>query len=247
MAWPRLSTPELHPSGPKVPYGRQLDYGAGSGAGYGAFVSRVLIIGASRGIGLGLVDVHLDDGWVVHATTRDGSAPRESSHLVAHRLEVRSSGDLEGLISALDQPVARIIHNAGIMRRPRAELMEVNAEAPIRVVQTLLEAGRLLDGGKMALMTSTLGARRGRSGGLGDYGDSKAALNDEFRRRADSWGESGAIAVVMHPGWVRTDMGGAGASITVSESARGIKRVLDGLTPDDHGRFLTWDGRVHPW
>ncbi len=210
-------------------------------------MSRVLIIGASRGIGLGLVDVHIDNGWTVHATTRTGTAPRDQPDLITHRLEVRSRDDLEELISRLDQPVDRIIHNAGIMRRPRAEMMEVNAEAPIRVVQALLDAGRLIDGGKVALMTSQLGARLGRSGGLGDYGDSKAALNDEFRKRARSWREAGAMAVVMHPGWVRTDMGGAGASITVVESARGIKRVLDRLTPDDHGRFLTWDGRVHPW
>jgi NAD(P)-dependent dehydrogenase (short-subunit alcohol dehydrogenase family) len=96
-------------------------------------------------------------------------------------------------------------------------------------------------------MTSQMGARRGRSGSLGDYGDSKAELNDEFRRRSARWSEAGAIAVVVHPGWVRTDMGGPGASIGVSESVRGVKAVLDRLTPDDHGTFLTWDGRVHPW
>lgn len=208
-------------------------------------VSRVLIIGANRGIGLGLVEVHRDEGWAVHATTRDGSAPRPG--VSAHPLDVRDQGQLETLISQLDEPVDRIIHNAGIMRRPRAEMMEVNAEAPIRVVQTLLDAGCLAADGVIAIMTSQLGARRGRSGSLGDYGDSKAALNDEFRSRAGDWGATGAIAVVIHPGWVRTDMGGPGASITVSESAGGIKRVLDALTREDHGRFLTWDGKEHPW
>jgi NAD(P)-dependent dehydrogenase (short-subunit alcohol dehydrogenase family) len=99
----------------------------------------------------------------------------------------------------------------------------------------------------VASMTSQKGARRGRSGSLGDYGDSKAALNDEFRRRSPRWRDAGAIAVVMHPGWVQTDMGGQGASITVAESANGIKEVLDALTAEDHGQFLTWDGRVHPW
>lgn len=204
----------------------------------------VLIIGASRGIGLGLVDVHLEDSWDVHATTRDGSAPRPGA--ATYPLDVRDQGQLEALIADLEGPVDRIIHNAGIMRRPRSELMEVNAEAPIRVVQTLLDSGCLVDG-IIGIMTSQLGARRGRSGSLGDYGDSKAALNDEFRNRSARWRDSGAIAVVIHPGWVKTDMGGAGAAITVKQSARGVKEVLDGLTPADHGKFLTWDGREHPW
>lgn len=210
-------------------------------------MTSVLIIGASRGIGLGLVDVHLDDGWEVHATTRDGSAPRHDPSLTAHSLDVRDRRQLATLIESLEEPVDRIIHNAGVMRRPRDEMMEVNAVAPIRVVESLLEAGCLRRGGSVSIMTSQLGARRGRSGSLGDYGDSKAALNDAFRERADRWADAGAIAVVIHPGWVQTDMGGRGASLTVPESAKGIKEVLDGITVADHGQFLTWDGRVHPW
>lgn len=206
-----------------------------------------MIIGASRGIGLGLVDVHLAAGWSVHATTRDGKPPRSHPDVITHRLDVRDRGQLATLVSDLKEPVERIIHNAGIMRAPRAELMEVNAEAPIRVVETLLEAGRLVPGGVVAIMTSQMGARRGRSASLGDYGDSKAALNDEFRERSPRWREAGVIAVVMHPGWVRTDMGGRGASLTVSQSASGIIQTLDTLTVDDQGKFLTWDGRVHPW
>lgn len=205
----------------------------------------VLIIGASRGIGLGLVDVHLEDSWDVHATTRDGSAPRPGA--ATHPLDVRDGDQLAALITDLDGPVDRIIHNAGIMRRPRLEMMEVNAAAPIRVVQTLLDSGCLVDDGAVAIMTSQLGARRGRTGSLGDYGDSKAALNDEFRKRSERWRDAGAIAVVMHPGWVKTDMGGAGAAITVEESARGVKGMLDSLTPGQHGKFLTWDGREQPW
>ena len=96
-------------------------------------------------------------------------------------------------------------------------------------------------------MTSQMGSRGRRKGSLGDYGDSKAALNDEFRARAPAWLAAGVVAVVIHPGWVQTDMGGPGAAITVQESASGIIQVMDGLTPNDHGKFLTWDGREHPW
>ena len=209
-------------------------------------MQRVLVIGASRGIGLGLVQRHLDDGWEVHATTRDGTPPT-GIDVATHRLDVTDATHLEAMIGALDQPFDRIIHNAGIMGGSRAEIMSVNAEAPIRVVQSLLDAALLVEGGAVAIMTSQMGARRGRTGSLGDYGDSKAVLNDEFRARADSWRDAGAIAVVIHPGWVRTDMGGSNASISVAESAAGITRLLDGLTSSQHGQFLTWDGRQHPW
>lgn len=207
----------------------------------------VLIIGASRGIGLGLVDVHLDDGWHVHATTRDGSSPREHPRVTPHRLDVRNSAELETLIEELEHPLDRVIHNAGVLRASRGELMEVNAEAPIRILARLLESGHPVPGGVVAIMTSQMGARRGRTGSLGDYGDSKAALNDEFRSRCATWGETGAIAVVIHPGWVKTDMGGRSASLTIAESVDGVKETLDNLTADDHGEFLTWDGRAHPW
>jgi NAD(P)-dependent dehydrogenase (short-subunit alcohol dehydrogenase family) len=210
-------------------------------------VPDVLIIGASRGIGLGLVEVHLDAGWRVHATTRDGSSPVEHPDLSTYRLDVRDQTQLQALISRLDHPVDRIIHNAGIMRAPRPDLIEVNSEAPIRVVETLLDNGKLRRGGVVAIMTSQAGARRGRAGSLGDYGDSKALLNDEFRQRSPHWRDAGAIAVVIHPGWVRTDMGGPAASLEVAESAEGMVDVLDGLTAEDHGKFLTWDGRIHPW
>lgn len=208
---------------------------------------RVLIIGASRGVGLGLVEVHLEAGWKVHATTRDGSSPVNHPDVRTHRLDVRDRTQMETLISESEEPFHRIIHNAGILRAPRSDLMDVNAEAPIRIVEALLTSGKLTENGVVAIMTSQLGARRGRTGSLGDYGDSKAALNDEFRRRSPQWREAGAVAVVIHPGWVRTDMGGRGASISVAESARGILGVLDRLTVADHGKFLTWDGRIHPW
>lgn len=209
-------------------------------------MSRVLIIGASRGIGLGLVDVHLGAGWKVHATTRDGSGPRDHKDLTRHRLDVRDVDQLQTMIEELSEPVDRVIHNAGVLRASRAEIMEVNADAPIRTVEALIAEGRVASGGTIAIVTSQLGARRGRTGSLGDYGDSKAALNDEFRRRAGRWGEQ-AVSVVIHPGWVQTDMGGRGASITVSESAEGIKEVMDSLTSAHNGSFLTWDGRIHPW
>jgi len=214
------------------------------------FSNPVLVIGASRGIGSELVRQYLAEGRVVHATVRDLSNPGELAEvegdLVLHRLEVRNHEDTVELAQSVGD-LAVIIHNAGINRAPREEIMEVNAVAPIRVVEALLEAGTLRNEGVIAIMTSQMGARKGRSGSLGDYGDSKEALNLEFRERADAWRDRGALAIVVHPGWVRTDMGGSSAPLSVEESADGVRDLIANLTPEQHGRFWTWDGREHPW
>ncbi len=212
------------------------------------------IIGASRGIGLELVRQYARAGWRVHATSRTPRAPGAlgavSGEVTVHALDVRDAEQIAALAAALKGAALDVlVHNAGIMDRghPREEVMAVNARAPIAVTGALLAAGAMARGGKIVLMTSQMGARRGRRGSLGDYGDSKAALNDAFRELAPGWASRGVIAIVMHPGWVRTDMGGAGAPVTVSDSARGIREVIEQITPGDHGRFLTWQGEEHPW
>jgi NAD(P)-dependent dehydrogenase (short-subunit alcohol dehydrogenase family) len=213
----------------------------------------VLVVGASRGIGLELVRQYAAAGWNVHATTRTPDAPGELGELDGavqlHELDVRSAAQRDALVAALPARVLDVvIHNAGINRGfSPDELMEVNATAPIATVQALLDAGRIASLGKVVLITSQMGARRGGTGRLGDYGESKAALNDEFRVRAPGWGAAGVIAIVLHPGWVRTDMGGGGAPLSVEDSVAGIRRVVAGLSTSDNGRFLTWDGREHPW
>jgi len=213
-------------------------------------MSTILIIGASRGIGAELVRQYLANGDTVRATVRDPSNPGElaglAGDLTLHRLDVRSSdqlADLAGAVSDLDI----IIHNAGINRGTREEIMEVNAEAPIMVAGALLDGGVLRQDGVLVIMTSQMGARKGKKGSLGDYGDSKEVLNNEFRARADAWRDRGAIAIVVHPGWVRTDMGGQSAPLSVEESADGVRDLIASLTPDQHGRFWTWDAREHPW
>ena len=211
-----------------------------------------LIVGASRGIGLELVRQYAADGWTVHATARaipPGALAEIPGAVQIHQLEVRSREQLDNLLAALpERSLDLLVHNAGINRGfTREELMAVNATAPIRVAQAVIDGRRLGDNGKVVLMTSGMGSRRGRTGSLGDYGDSKAALNDEFRLRAPSWRLSGVIGIVMHPGWVGTDMGGSGASLVVEDSVAGMRRVIAGLSSADHGRFLKWDGSEQPW
>jgi NAD(P)-dependent dehydrogenase (short-subunit alcohol dehydrogenase family) len=213
--------------------------------------SRVLIVGAGRGIGLELAEQYAAAGWEVHATTRTPEQPgplgEASGAVHLHLLDVRDRGQISTVADAVSD-LDVFIHNAGVGRgTPRAEMMAVNAEAPIHMTEDLLTARAIKPGGKVVLVTSQLGSRRGRRGKLGDYGDSKAALNDEFRRRAPEWAGHRVVAIVLHPGWVRTDMGGPSATLSVQESVTGIRDVVAGMSPVDHGRFLTWDGREHPW
>jgi NAD(P)-dependent dehydrogenase (short-subunit alcohol dehydrogenase family) len=213
----------------------------------------VLVVGASRGIGLELVRQYAGDGWVVHATTRAIDRPGPLGEIDGavqlHHVDVVHQQDIVGLVRALPEAgVNLVIHSSGIYRgHTRDEMMAVNARAPIDTVQALVDGSRLASNARVVLMSSQMGARKGSTGSLGDYGDSKAALNDEFRLRAPGWGLAGFLAIVMHPGWVRTDMGGDGASLSVEDSATGIRRVIAGLATPDHGRFFTWDGREHPW
>ena len=214
----------------------------------------VAVIGASRGIGLGLVKRYADGGWRVHATTRTPDSPGALGEVAGdvrlHGLEVADRAQQRSLRDALgEEAIDVLIHNAGVYGdgMSAAAVNRVNAETPIEMAELLIDAVARSEQRKIALITSTMGARRGSRRGLGKYGESKAALNDRFRALEEGWRERGCLAVVIHPGWVRTDMGGRHAAISVKESTRGICAVMAGLDETRHGRFWNWDGREHPW
>lgn len=214
----------------------------------------VMIIGASRGIGLELARQYACAGWRVHATTRTPQQPGNLGKLggdvVLHNLDVRCAEQITNLADAVqDEGIDVLIHNAGVSGRgqDRATVMAINAQAPVQVTRALLDAVQRGEQKKIIWISSQLGARHGSTRSLGNYGDSKAALNDALRQLAPTWGRQGLIAIVMHPGWVRTDMGGRGAPLSVAQSAGGIRQVIANLSPAQHGGFWTWDGRRHAW
>ena len=213
----------------------------------------VLIVGASRGIGLGFARDYAADRWEVHATTRNIGDPGDladiSGNVSLYQLEVRNKDQIAALAGAFEgRGIDLLIHNAGVLRGvSRDEMMAINADAPFDVVSALLPAVERGDGKKIAILTSQMGARNGGRTPSADYGASKCALNDRFRETEPEWRAMGITAVVFHPGWVATDMGGRGAPVSVDESVSGMRRTIAGLSPSDSGKFLTWKGTEHPW
>jgi NAD(P)-dependent dehydrogenase (short-subunit alcohol dehydrogenase family) len=213
----------------------------------------VLIIGASRGIGLGFARDYAADGWQVHATTRRLDRPGELGDIAGDvtlwGLDVRNGAQIAALAAAFEgRGLDLLIHNAGVGRgTDRDEMMAINADAPFDVVGALLPAVARGGDKKIAIMSSQMGARNGGDTPKADYSASKCALNDRFRETEPEWRALGITAVVFHPGWVATDMGGRGAPVSVAESVSGMRSVIAGLDPSDSGKFLTWKGTVHAW
>lgn len=216
----------------------------------------IMIIGASRGIGLGFVRAYAPaDGWQVHATTRTLDTPGElgdvEGDVSLYQLDVIDAGQIHGLAMALEgQAIDLLIYNAGVYGRggmSRDLVLTTNAEAPFKVISALMPAVERGREKKIVILSSHVGARNGGPTPTDAYGASKAALNDHYREVEPEWRERGITSVAFHPGWVQTDMGGASAPVTVSESVRGMREVIRTLAPGDSGKFLDWQGKEIPW
>ena len=218
-----------------------------------------LVIGASRGIGLELVRQYLADGWRVIATARwkEDVAMLAEMGAEAHKLDVTNVEAVAGLGWKLDgEELDVAILNAGVYG-PRSDgfpmqtdfdaVMHINVLSAMRllpIIAPLVCAGR----GKLAVMSSRMGSlseRQGSSGSL--YRASKAALNSVLVDTAHQFGPQGATCVALHPGWVRTEMGGAGAALSVEESVRGLRKVLAELPASEQAVYRDYDGSTIGW
>ncbi len=232
-------------------------------------MKRVFITGANRGIGLGLVRQSLQRGDRVFAGCRSPENTAELNRLqeqhgdrllvlpldVTSESAIASAVDtVQGFTDGLDI----LFNNAGVGgdKSPLGRLeasdfidtYSVNAVAPMMIAQACLPLLRRGRRPVIANITSRMGSIADNgSGGWYSYRASKAALNMLNASLALDLADQGIISVVLHPGWVRTDMGGTGATLSVEQSVAGLLSVVDGLTPDDSGRFLAWDGEEIPW
>ncbi|MFN3296979.1 SDR family oxidoreductase [Caldimonas sp.] len=221
---------------------------------------QVLVIGASRGLGLEFVRQYRAAGDRVVATARsdEGLARLRGLGCEAWPLDLLDAASVAGLGWRLDgERFDAVILNAGIYG-PRTQgletptqddfdvVMRTNVLGPMRVLPQIETA--LARGAKLMVLSSMMGSIGQRSSSTGWlYRASKAALNSVLRDAALSLGPRGITCVAVHPGWVRTDMGGPNASLAPEDSVAALRELLARLTPDDNGHFLNHDGTPIAW
>jgi NAD(P)-dependent dehydrogenase (short-subunit alcohol dehydrogenase family) len=215
----------------------------------------VLITGASRGIGLALALAHLAAGWRVTGTHRGDAVGHGIGWVLA---DVTGVASLRATAAAIGPGLDRLVCNAGVYPdkgqggiadlTPEAMAMAfaVNVTGVAMTVQAFLPALRAARG-QVAIIGSQMGSTTRAPGGSLAYRASKAAVLNLGRNLAADLRGDGIAVGVYHPGWVRTDMGGAGADIEVDEAAAGLMERFAALSPATSGVFEGWDGRTIPY
>jgi len=230
-------------------------------------MASVLITGANRGIGLELVKVYAAAGKKVIACCRDPSSAVELHETGSrHDVEVQQLRVTDGeSVAALTErlagtPIDILINNAGTLGPPDeeqsatamdfdgwAETLAVNTMAPVRMMQALMANLELGAERKIVSITSQLGAISLDLTYVYAYSSSRAALNKFMRLAAIDLRKKGLVIGLIHPGWVRTAMGGPGADISAAESAQGIFNVVEKMTLENSGSFWKCNGELHDW
>jgi NAD(P)-dependent dehydrogenase (short-subunit alcohol dehydrogenase family) len=220
---------------------------------------RIVITGANRGIGLALARLYAARGDEVHATAREPARAKELAALpgvVVHALDVRSDASVAALAGALPDRIDVLVNNAGVGHWEGLDafdpevalaLFDTNAVGAVRLTRALrpqLRAAR----GKVFHLSSGMGSiGDDHMGGAYAYRMSKAALNMAGRTLAIELAKDQVASIVLEPGWVKTDMGGAGATITAEQSAAQLAALIDARGMESTGKFLRRTGEEYPW
>ena len=223
-------------------------------------MSTVLITGAARGLGLDFVKQYAARGWKVHACARKVEALRGlEGDIHAHGLEVTDYEAVKSLARKLaGEAIDVLICNAGISGKEATilgsidpatwrETFEVNTLAPLVMAEAFVDHVARSKDRKLIAISSRLGSIALADNGRYAYRASKAALNMEWKGPSVDTADKNLICVVLHPGWVQTDMGGAAATLTIDQSVPAMVKVIDGLKAADNGRFINYDGSEIPW
>lgn len=220
----------------------------------------VLITGANRGLGLEFARQYAAAGWTVIGTARRPAQADDLRVLNVEilALDVMDEDSIAALAAVLEgRAIDMLINNAGIFPRVseiskvdandyRQTLM-VNTLGPALVTQALLPNLRQGERQRIVNITSQLGSIERNSGGFYGYRESKAALNMFTKTLAAELGPEGFICLAIHPGWVRTDMGGQNANLSPEESVSAMRVVIDNVTADDNGTYLGYSGDPVAW
>ena len=227
----------------------------------------ILITGANRGIGLELTRQFAADDWTVLACCRNPDAAAElqmlserNSALELHALDVTDYQQMAALSAELqDRPLDILLSNAGIYG-PRGanfgdvdaaawrEVLEVNSIAPLMLVQAFVEQVAASQQKLVAVISSKMGSIADNgSGGSYIYRSSKTMVNLVVKNLSIDLAGRGISAITLHPGWVKTEMGGTNAEVGADESAAGLKAILQSAGPAQNGQFIEFNGDPIPW
>ncbi len=225
-----------------------------------------VITGANRGIGLELVRQCLNRGDFVIAGCRNPSEASDLQDLNPQKVlpvDVSDEASVERFGKALDIPIDTLINNAGssssnlgiakgsagVLEAPMdktLDLIRVNGLSAALVTRSLLP--HLSPGARVVNVSSQIGSMVvGANFDDLPYAASKAVMNIITVQLATQLRAKEIVVCAFHPGWVRTDMGGNSADISVEESATGMLKSIEHLTAENTGSFLRWDGSTHPW
>jgi NAD(P)-dependent dehydrogenase (short-subunit alcohol dehydrogenase family) len=225
-------------------------------------MTTILVTGASRGIGLELAKQYADEGADVIATCRTPGKAKALNDLVkAARnvrvapLDVTDAKSVKALAEDLgNTPIDILINNAGIGTprgtqdyEARLAVFRTNTLGPWIVSEALRDNVRRSQQKKIVTITSGLGSIAGTTGGWQPYSASKAAVNSLMKGLSAEWSSDGILVGIVSPGWVQTDMGGAGAALTPEQSVRLIRQRIAELSTRNSGHFLDHNGKEIAW
>ena len=227
----------------------------------------ILITGANRGIGLELTKQFAQDGWQVFACCRN---PADAGKLQAlterdlaieiHALDVTNYEQMATLADRLgNRPIDILLSNAGIYGSKGVgfgevdaeewrKVLEVNTIAPLMLVQTFIEQVAASQHKLVAVISSKVGSiADNSSGGNYVYRSSKTAVNQVVKSLSIDLAERDITVISLHPGWVKTDMGGSNAEISTDASVSGLKSILLSAKLAQSGQFIEFNGSSIPW
>lgn len=226
-------------------------------------MTTILITGTNRGIGLELANQALARGWTVYGSAR-GEVTDPDAHICHHPkfhdlvFDVTDHEAVRSVAASIDAPIDILINNAGTIGPERqstldmdfdgfAQTFAINTLAPLAVAQAFLPHLSKSAAPRILTISSSMGSLSYAKSDRIAYRASKSAVNKVMQGLATDLEPMGVAVALVHPGWVRTDMGGAEADLDVSTSASGILQIAEGLTLKRTGRFFNWDGSSAVW
>lgn len=228
----------------------------------------ILITGCNRGLGLQMVKQSVKNGWRVYACCRDPAKANElikvasltPGQVSVHVLDIADTAQIQALAYELrNSSIDWLINNAGVYGSMNNQLgqtdeldwlktFQINCIGPMKMIESFV--GNLESGSekKIATLTSKMASMEDNtSGGSYIYRSSKAALNAVIKSTSIDLKEKNIISLAMHPGWVRTDMGGPNGEIDVHESVVNMFATIEAATLNESGLFYDIDSTVIPW